>query len=181
MDSIDTELANTIRQDIIEGTFEHGARITEAKLCDWHKVSRTPVRLALRRLEQEGMIRKGEGQDTSRHNIVGTRYRYWRDRWFTFGNVGAQQNEELGLNLRVFASGGGGRFSISKSSDRKLLLSPSGSLDGVGPLGVSPTPETMVESGLPTVSYGSMPTGARADDQPQSHPGRGLSMLTIPW
>jgi GntR family transcriptional regulator of vanillate catabolism len=62
MDSIDTELANTIRRDIIDGTFDHGARITEAALCDWHNVSRTPVRLALRRLEQEGMIRKGEGR-----------------------------------------------------------------------------------------------------------------------
>lgn len=62
MNSIDTELANTIRQDIIDGTIEHGARITEAKLCEWHNVSRTPVRLALRRLEQEGMIRKGDGR-----------------------------------------------------------------------------------------------------------------------
>lgn len=62
MEPIDIELANTIRQDIIDGTFEHGARITEAKLCDWHKVSRTPVRLALRRLEQEGMIRKGKSR-----------------------------------------------------------------------------------------------------------------------
>lgn len=62
MSSIDTELASTIRGDIIDGTFEHGARITEAKLCDSYKVSRTPVRLALRRLEQEGMIRKGEGR-----------------------------------------------------------------------------------------------------------------------
>lgn len=62
MSSIDAELANTIRTDIIDGTFGHGARITEAKLCESHKVSRTPVRLALRRLEQEGMIRKGEGR-----------------------------------------------------------------------------------------------------------------------
>lgn len=62
MSSSDTALANTIRRDIIGGTYEHGARITEAKLCDWHKVSRTPVRLALRRLEQEGMIRKGDGR-----------------------------------------------------------------------------------------------------------------------
>ncbi|MEM7302626.1 MAG: GntR family transcriptional regulator [Pseudomonadota bacterium] len=62
MESIDVELANTIRQDIIDGTFDHGARITEASLCDSHKVSRTPVRLALRRLEQEGMIRKSEGR-----------------------------------------------------------------------------------------------------------------------
>lgn len=62
MSSIDTELANTIRWEIIDGTFAHGARLTEAKLCDSHNVSRTPVRLALRRLEQEGMIRKGEGR-----------------------------------------------------------------------------------------------------------------------
>ena len=62
MNSIDTQLANTIRLDIIEGAFEHGARITEAKLCDSYNVSRTPVRLALRRLEQEGMIRKGDGR-----------------------------------------------------------------------------------------------------------------------
>lgn len=62
MSSIDSALANTIRQDIIGGSYEHGARITEAKLCDSHNVSRTPVRLALRRLEQEGMIRKGEGR-----------------------------------------------------------------------------------------------------------------------
>lgn len=62
MDSIDSGLASAIRQDIIEGTLEHGTRITEARLCDWHNVSRTPVRLALRRLEQEGMIRKSEGR-----------------------------------------------------------------------------------------------------------------------
>lgn len=62
MSSIDSALADTIRQDIIGGSYEHGARITEAKLCDWHKVSRTPVRLALRRLEQEGMIRKSDSR-----------------------------------------------------------------------------------------------------------------------
>lgn len=62
MESIDTTLANAIRHDILRGTLEHGARITEARLCDDHRVSRTPVRLALRRLEQEGMIRKGEGR-----------------------------------------------------------------------------------------------------------------------
>jgi len=62
MSSIDSALADTIRQDIIGGSYEHGARITEARLCDWHKVSRTPVRLALRRLEQEGMIRKSDSR-----------------------------------------------------------------------------------------------------------------------
>lgn len=62
MDSIDTELAAQIRQDIILGAYQGGERLSEAQLCDTHKVSRTPVRLALRLLEREGVIRRGEGR-----------------------------------------------------------------------------------------------------------------------
>lgn len=62
MDSIDTELAARIRQDIILGTYSEGERLSEAQLCDTHSVSRTPVRLALRLLEREGVIRRGEGR-----------------------------------------------------------------------------------------------------------------------
>lgn len=62
MDSIDTQLANQIRQDIILGAYGAGERLSEAQLCDTHKVSRTPVRLALRLLEREGVIRRGEGR-----------------------------------------------------------------------------------------------------------------------
>ena len=62
MDSIDTELAARIRQDIIFGGYDNGERLSEAQLCDTHKVSRTPIRLALRILEREGIIRKGEGR-----------------------------------------------------------------------------------------------------------------------
>jgi GntR family transcriptional regulator of vanillate catabolism len=62
MDSIDTELAARIRQDIILGAYQEGERLSEAQLCDTHKVSRTPVRLALRLLEREGVIRRGEGR-----------------------------------------------------------------------------------------------------------------------
>ena len=46
MDSIDTELATRIRQDIILGAYQEGERLSEAQLCDTHKVSRTPVRLS---------------------------------------------------------------------------------------------------------------------------------------
>ncbi|MFY0647640.1 GntR family transcriptional regulator [Sulfitobacter geojensis] len=62
MDSIDTELANRIRHDIIHGAYDEGARLSEAQLCEAHNVSRTPVRLALRILEREGLIFRGEGR-----------------------------------------------------------------------------------------------------------------------
>lgn len=62
MDSIDAELAARIGQDIILGNYSEGERLFEAQLCDTHKVSRTPVRLALRLLEREGVIHRGEGR-----------------------------------------------------------------------------------------------------------------------
>ena len=62
MESIDTELAAQIRQDIILGAYSAGARLSEAQLCETHGVSRTPVRLALRLLEREGIVRRGEGR-----------------------------------------------------------------------------------------------------------------------
>ena len=62
MESFDTELAARIRDDIILGNYSEGERLSEAQLCDTHKVSRTPVRLALRLLEREGVIRRGEGR-----------------------------------------------------------------------------------------------------------------------
>lgn len=60
MESIDIELAARIRNDIIHGVYAEDERLSEAKLCETHKVSRTPVRLALRRLEREGIILRGE-------------------------------------------------------------------------------------------------------------------------
>ena len=62
MDSIDTKLAAQIRNDIIHGVYDEGARLSEAQLCDIHDVSRTPVRLALRILEREGIIHRREGR-----------------------------------------------------------------------------------------------------------------------
>ena len=65
MESIDTELAARIRSDIIRGNFSEGERLSETRLCEEHKVSRTPVRLALRILESEGVITRGEGRGYS--------------------------------------------------------------------------------------------------------------------
>jgi len=62
MESIDIELAARIRNDIYFGTYAEGERLSESRLCETHSVSRTPVRLALRILESEGVIRRGEGR-----------------------------------------------------------------------------------------------------------------------
>lgn len=62
MESIDTELAARIRHDIVHGAYTEGERLSEAQLCETHEVSRTPVRLALRLLEREGVVRRGEGR-----------------------------------------------------------------------------------------------------------------------
>jgi len=62
MESIDTELAVRIRNDIFVGTYAEGERLSESRLCETHKVSRTPVRLALRLLESEGIVKRGEGR-----------------------------------------------------------------------------------------------------------------------
>lgn len=62
MESIDTKLARQIRNDIILGVHGEGERLSEARLCEIHSVSRTPVRLALRLLEREGVIRRSDGR-----------------------------------------------------------------------------------------------------------------------
>jgi len=62
MDSIDTELATRIRNDIVLGVYSEAERLSEAQLCETHSVSRTPIRLALRMLEREGLIRRSEGR-----------------------------------------------------------------------------------------------------------------------
>ncbi|MEM7171812.1 MAG: GntR family transcriptional regulator [Pseudomonadota bacterium] len=45
-----------IRGAIQSGRYKPGERIREAEVADWLKVSRTPVREALRRLESEGLL-----------------------------------------------------------------------------------------------------------------------------
>ncbi len=70
MKSIDVSLADEIRDRIFAGDFAPNERITEASLCKQHSVSRTPVRLALRKLEQEGLIRKGGGRGYVAQNIT---------------------------------------------------------------------------------------------------------------
>lgn len=50
-----------LRDAIQDGVLKPGQRIREIDLCDWLKMSRTPVREALRHLQSEGMIEAKAG------------------------------------------------------------------------------------------------------------------------
>ena len=45
-----------VERDILQGVYQEGDVLTEMKLCEKLQVSRTPVREALRRLEQDDLI-----------------------------------------------------------------------------------------------------------------------------
>ena len=45
-----------VREAIVSGQFSPGSRVRENDVADWLKVSRTPVREALRHLEAEGLL-----------------------------------------------------------------------------------------------------------------------------
>ena len=49
-------LFGKIQKDILTGEIKQGEKLTEQRICERYKVSRTPVREALRQLEQEGLI-----------------------------------------------------------------------------------------------------------------------------
>lgn len=51
-----SRIANELRQSILSGAYEPGARIRQDDLADLHGASRLPVREALRVLEGEGLV-----------------------------------------------------------------------------------------------------------------------------
>jgi DNA-binding GntR family transcriptional regulator len=53
-----------IRDALIDGTFEPGERLNDADLSSWLGVSRTPIREALARLEQAGLVQTKPGKST---------------------------------------------------------------------------------------------------------------------
>ncbi len=55
--SLADQVFEQLETDILSGEFARGDILTETKLCDKLGVSRTPIREALRRLEQENLIK----------------------------------------------------------------------------------------------------------------------------
>jgi len=54
--SIADQVFEKIERDILSGEYSHGEVLTENRLSEKHDVSRTPVREALRKLEQQHLI-----------------------------------------------------------------------------------------------------------------------------
>ncbi|MCQ2449309.1 MAG: GntR family transcriptional regulator [Clostridia bacterium] len=54
--SLADQVFDHLEQDILSGVYQRGEALTETKLSAELGVSRTPIREALRRLEQEGII-----------------------------------------------------------------------------------------------------------------------------
>ncbi|MGH3435182.1 MAG: GntR family transcriptional regulator [Sciscionella sp.] len=51
-----------LRRDIVSAEIAPGAALVETTLAQRYGVSRTPIREALRRLEQDGLVHRGEGR-----------------------------------------------------------------------------------------------------------------------
>ncbi|MEA5463499.1 GntR family transcriptional regulator [Leptothoe sp. PORK10 BA2] len=50
------QVYTALRNGILKGKFLPGSRLIETQLTDWFKVSRTPLREALRQLQREGLV-----------------------------------------------------------------------------------------------------------------------------
>jgi DNA-binding GntR family transcriptional regulator len=58
------EAYRAIRDAIVDGTLAPGERLNDAELTAWLGISRTPVREALARLEQSGLVQTKPGRST---------------------------------------------------------------------------------------------------------------------
>ncbi|MGI5132076.1 GntR family transcriptional regulator [Pseudonocardia sp. CA-107938] len=54
-----------LRAAIVDGTLQPGERLVDAELCEWLGVSRTPVREAIARLEQIGLVQVRAASSTT--------------------------------------------------------------------------------------------------------------------
>lgn len=62
MSKVSTDAVTQLRRWISEGRLQPGARLTEVQVAEDLGVSRTPIRLAFRTLEQEGLLQKAGRQ-----------------------------------------------------------------------------------------------------------------------
>jgi len=69
--SLADHVFRTLEEEILSGRYENGETLTESRLCESMGVSRTPVREALRRLEQEGLVRMEAGKSARVLGVTG--------------------------------------------------------------------------------------------------------------
>ena len=56
VNSLPQDLFNKLRDDILQNKIKAGEKLTEQRICQEYKVSRTPVREAFQKLELDGLI-----------------------------------------------------------------------------------------------------------------------------
>lgn len=54
--TLSEQVLHILRDDIIQGALKPGSRLNEQELADRYKVSRTPLREAIRQLQMEGLV-----------------------------------------------------------------------------------------------------------------------------
>lgn len=63
----------------------------------------------------------GSGKDSKRRDLGGDYYRFLRNRWLWFASTQLQENDELGIDGRLLAGGGVGRY-LYETQNQELLL-----------------------------------------------------------
>lgn len=63
----------------------------------------------------------GSGKDSKRRDLGGDYYRFLRDRWLWFASTQFQENDELGIDGRLLAGGGVGRY-LLETQNQELQL-----------------------------------------------------------
>lgn len=100
-DSLFSKVYHALRAEIIEGRLAPGAQLIEARLSEQLGVSRTPVREALRRLEQDGLV------DTTPNKcsvVVG---------------IDKQDISDM-YDIRILISGLCGEWAVKRMSDEEI-------------------------------------------------------------
>lgn len=99
--SVRQDIYEKIRDDITFGRLMSGERLTEKKLSDLYKVSRSPIREALRQLESEGLIS------------------FERNKGIEVAKLSVKQVEEI-YDLRELLEGYAVRIAIGKTTKKDI-------------------------------------------------------------
>jgi len=127
-----TEVYEELRKIIIGGDLAPGTRVVETEVADRLEVSRTPVRAALQRLEQEGyIITEGEGR--SRARVAPLTREDSRELFYIIGEIEglaarwaaqlpADERSDLAARLRESNSGMAREAETASRADRDLVF-----------------------------------------------------------
>ena len=121
--------AHSIKGEELPGNWDNTLSVgfTFSKASDvtqWNVSASTAYRMEkyLASARYDSLITNNSaGTDATRRNIDATYLRFRPNRWLWFTSAGYQRNDELGVNGRLLANGGIGRY-LSQSQNHELML-----------------------------------------------------------